>query len=67
MSKFKPGDVIESIERGKGFDKAIVLNVYTAEKGIRKGQKMYYLKIMNGTATVPVGAEVNYQLVKDKK
>lgn len=67
MSKFKRGDTIESIERGKGFERATVLSVYTAEKGIRKDQKMYYLKIVNGTATVPVSAEVNYQLVKGKK
>ena len=36
-------------------------------KGKRKGQKMYLLKILNGTATIPVSAEVNYELIKDKK
>ena len=67
MSKFKRNDVIGAIEMGKGFDKATVLNVYEETKGKRKGQKMYLLKILNGTATIPVSAEVNYELIKDKK
>ena len=67
MSKFKKNDVIEAIEPGKGLERAVVLNVYVAEKGKRKGQEMYYLRIINGTATIPVSAEVNYQLVKERK
>lgn len=65
MSKFKRHDVIGTIERGKGFEKATVINIYTAQKGKRKGQEMYLLKIINGTATMPVSAEVNYQLLKE--
>ena len=64
MPKFKRGDIIEAAERGSGFEWAYVANVYTARKGKFKGQQMYYLKIMNGTSTIPVTAEVNYKLKK---
>ena len=64
MSKFKKWDTIEAIERGRGFEEGTVLNIYTAKKGKWKGQQMYILRIMGGTATVPVSAEVNYQLKK---
>jgi len=64
MSKFKKGDAIGTIEPGRGFERAVVLNIYTAQKGRNKGQKMYLLKIINGTATIPIGAEVNYRLIK---
>lgn len=66
MPKFKKYDQIAAINCN-GFEKATVLNIYTAEKGKFKGRQMYLLRIMNGTATVPVEAEINYQLVKDKK
>lgn len=67
MSKFKSGDVIGAIEMGKGFEKATVITTFLETKGKRKGQKMYLLKILNGTATMSVNAEVNYELIKDKK
>lgn len=60
--KFKPGDQIETIEYGRGFDKAVVKSIYTEQEGKYKGQQMYLLKIMCGTATVPVSAEDNYRL-----
>lgn len=57
--KFKKGDTIEVTEYGNGFEKATV-------KGIieENGKQYYSLKIMNGTATIPVSAEVNYRLKK---
>ena len=64
--KFKIGDVITPIERGKGFENATILNIFTETKGKRKGMEMYLLKIINGTATVSVNSEVNYELVKRK-
>lgn len=62
--KFKQGDQIEPIEPGKGFDRATVMSIFTETKGKSKGRKMYRLKIMNGTATIPVEAEVCYKLSK---
>lgn len=67
MSKFKKGDVISAIDFGRGFNEATVLNIFTETKGVGKGRECYLLKIMNGTATVPVASEVCYQLVKKKK
>ena len=54
--KFNAGDTIIVNEYGCGFDKAIVTGV------IEKNGKQYYtLKIMNGIATIPISAEVNYK------
>jgi ethanolamine transporter EutH len=54
--KFKAGDTIIVNEYGCGFDKATVTGV------IEKNGKQYYtLKIMNGIATIPISAEVNYK------
>lgn len=66
MPKFKRGQVIGTIEPGKGFEEATVLSVFTSKEKKTKGRQMYLLKIINGTATVPVSAEVNYQLKKKK-
>ena len=66
MSKFKAFDKITAIERGRGFEEATVLNIFTAKKGRFKGREMYYVKIMNGTATIPISAEENYELVNKK-
>lgn len=66
MCKFKIGDHIEAIERGRGFERARVLGTYTSKSKKFKDKKMYLLKIMNGTATMPVSAEVNYRLSKKK-
>ena len=65
--RFKKGDTIETIERGRGFEKAVVLDTFISEEKRTKGKEMYLLKIMCGTATIPIGAEVNYQLYKGKK
>lgn len=62
MAKFKIGDILEPIERGRGFDSAIVQDIYTATRGRFKGEEMYLLRIINGTVTVPVRAEDNYKL-----
>ena len=54
--KFKVGDVLAVSEYGRGFDMATVTGV------IEKNGKQYYtLKIMNGIATIPISAEVNYK------
>ena len=62
--KFKPGDQIEAIEQGRGFEKATVLETFVSNKGMFKGRQMYRLKIMNGSATMPIEAEINYKLRK---
>ena len=64
MPKFKQGDTIEAIERGRGFEKAVVLNTFISQEKKYKGKEMYYLKIMCGTATIPIEADDNYRLVK---
>ena len=66
MCKFKIGDQIESTEKGRGFEQATVLNIFTKTKGKCKGERMYKLKILCGTATLPISAEVNYRLSKKK-
>lgn len=66
MPKFKIGDQIETIERGRGFERATVLSIFTETQGRYKDKQMYKLKIMCGTATVPISAEVNYKLYKKK-
>ena len=56
--RFSKGDTITATEVGKGLEKATVTGV------IEKNGKQYYtLKIMNGTATIPISAEVNYKKV----
>ena len=59
--KFKVGDKIVVDEYGKGFEQATVTGVIE-----QKGKQYYTLKIMNGTATIPVSAEINYKLFKQK-
>ena len=59
--KFKVGDKIVVDEYGKGFEQATVTGVIE-----QKGRQYYTLKIMNGTATIPVSAEINYKLFKQK-
>ena len=56
--KFKKGDYITPVELYKGFEDAIVIDV---------DDEYYYLKIPNGKATMKIGAEVNYELKRDKK
>lgn len=60
--KFKSGDILTVTEYGRGFDMATVTGV------IEKNGKQYYtLKIMNGTATIPISAEINYKIFENKK
>lgn len=51
--KFKIGDHIVPIDIHKGMEQAMVTNV---------DDKNYYLKIMCGTAIIPIGAQINYKL-----
>ena len=60
--KFEVGDNIVVDEYGKGFEKATVTGVIE-----QNGKQYYTLKIMNGTATIPISAEVNYKIFEDKK
>ncbi len=64
--KFQVGDTIEAIDLGKGFERATVLGTFIETKGKRKGKKMYKLKIICGTATIPVSAEACYKLSNSK-
>ena len=58
--KFKVGDNIVVNEYGKGFESATVTGV------IKQNGKQYYtLKIVNGTATIPISAEINYKLLEE--
>lgn len=59
--KFSIGDKIVVDEYGRGFERATVTGVIE-----QKGRQYYTLKIMNGTATIPVSAEINYKLFKEK-
>ena len=59
--KFKQGDKITVTEYGNGFERATVTGVTE-----QKGRQYYILKIMNGTATIPVSAEINYKIAKEK-
>lgn len=60
--KFSIGDTIVVDEYGKGFERATVTGVIE-----QKGRQYYTLKIMNGTATIPVSAEINYKIFENKK
>jgi ethanolamine transporter EutH len=60
--KFKVGDVLTVSEYGRGFDMATVTGIIE-----QNGKQYYTLKIMCGTATIPVSTEVNYKLFKGKK
>jgi hypothetical protein len=62
--KFKPGDVIETTIKNRGFERATVVGVFKQTKGKNKGKMLYKLKIICGTATMPIEAESNYKLVK---
>ena len=57
--KFKKGDKIEPIAQGLGFENATVTGITK-----QNGKQYYTLKIMCGTATIPVNAETNYQIKK---
>lgn len=57
-AKFKVGDNIIPKECYKGIDHATVTGV---------DDKNYYLKILCGTAILPIGAQVNYQLEETKE
>ena len=55
--KFKQGDELVPIIRGRGFENAKVLGIVE-----ENGKQYYSLKIVNGTATIPISAEENYSL-----
>ena len=57
--KFKKGNTIVCKEYCNGFEKATVIDTFE-----ENGKQYYKLKIMNGIATIPVGAEINYELEK---
>ena len=54
MDKFKIGDRITPKEAYRGFDNAVITG---------KDDKFYYLKIMNGKATIPLSAIECYKKV----
>jgi hypothetical protein len=58
MAKFEVGDYITHVDGYNGFEDAIVTMV---------DDKFYHLKIVNGTATIRISAEDNYQLKKGPK
>lgn len=53
-TKFKKGQIIGAIQRGMGLDEALITRI---------DDKYYYCRIINGTAKIPIVAEVNYQIV----
>ena len=59
--RFKKGDTITPKEYCTGFENATVIDIF------EKDSKQYYkLKILNGTAIIPAGADVNYEKAKKK-
>ena len=56
-AKFKVGDTIVPKEGYRGLEKAVVTKI---------DEKNYYLKILCGTAILPIGAQVNYKLKKEE-
>lgn len=58
--KFEKGDIITSKSYYHGFENAKIIG--TTVEG---GKQCYVLKILNGTATLPVIMENNYSLKKD--
>lgn len=60
LMKFKKGDTITPREFCKGFSNALVDGVVS-----KNGKKFYSLRIMRGTALIPVSAEDFYTKVKD--
>ena len=56
-AKFSVGDTIVPKEGYRGLDKAVVTRI---------DDKNYYLKILCGTAILPIGAQVNYKLLKEE-
>lgn len=56
-AKFNVGDIIVSKEGYRGLEKAIVTRI---------DEKNYYLKILCGTAILPIGAQVNYKLKEEE-
>ena len=68
MPKFKVNDVIEPVEKDRGFEQARVLGTFIEEnkKSRFKGREMYLLKIPCGKATIPIETEECYKLV-DKR
>ena len=59
--KFKIRDVISPIDAGRGFEHATVIGFTTERK-----REHYLLKIINGTATIPITSEEIYQLDNPK-
>ena len=55
--KFKIGDELIPVIRGRGFEKSKVIGFVED-----KGKQCYLLRIVNGTATVPISVEDNYEL-----
>lgn len=51
--KFKVGDIIGPVVPNMGVEDAII---------IRVDDKHYYLKILCGTAIIPIKAQANYKL-----
>ncbi len=56
--KFKVGDHLVPIVPHRGLEHAIVNRI---------DDKHYYLKILCGTAVLPIGAQVNYKLEEQEK
>lgn len=55
--KFKKGDHIVPVDSYQGFENSKVIDIFEID-----GKKFYKLKILCGTATIPVSAEDYYKL-----
>lgn len=58
MPKFKIGDHITAIYKNRGFERVVIYDI---------DDKYYYCYIPCGRATIPIKAEVNYQLNPETK
>ena len=55
--KFSVGDTIVSNEGYRGLDKAVVTRI---------DERNYYLKILCGTAVLPISSQVMYKLLNEE-
>lgn len=58
MAKFKIGDHITPIYKNRGFERTVIYDI---------DDRFYYCHIPCGKVTIPIRAEVNYQLNPETK
>lgn len=67
MAKFKPGTRISCINPNHGFSELLIVEVFSKKRRGQEPREYYRCKISNGEVTIPVSAEDNYELYKEKR